>query len=607
MATHIQIHRSAIAGATPSVETMLEGEVAVNLTDKKLFVKGATGELITLVEPQTHGQTDHVTLLGGASGSITLSGDLSVTNNVLGVDESKLQAVTSFNGATGDVQGMSSFNGATGDVQGMSSFNGLTGDVTSGISFSIHGITFSDNTFQRSASQNGFRYKTASATDAGNDAGRLNINMDSLGEIDFVSINTTDLNGTNLTPLFTLVQQRGGIINVFDGDYSNKFIVIVSPDPDFDGSFSSGENETSTITGLFRHSTSSTAPPNVSTGAVIDNGSTDFNGSLGKDAYVQIIPNTNTFITEFNGSTGERIGVGGPDARMSIVTHTSQFPVGGLSADGMVEVYNLGISGPDGITFDNGLRLDPEEVSQLTIVPKSGNATLELGSSTGFIQSLNQEPSVKIESGNKITIGDPEEASAGTKLIVDSNTEKVTVEASDGLEVDSQTGIISNTNITVASSIIHQGDDNTKVEFTPDTIKVVQGGDRHQLQRQKDTAQFSIISSSAVDSGNTLGHKVQGLKHIPYDATFTNVFVRGSTLGGLELAINKAGSDPLGHAANGATELITANIPVGSQGVSFSSGFTASGVSANDFIYLRVKSNNAGATAIQALVTYTRD
>ena len=44
MATHIQIHRSAIAGATPSVETMLEGEVAVNLTDKKLFVKGATSK-----------------------------------------------------------------------------------------------------------------------------------------------------------------------------------------------------------------------------------------------------------------------------------------------------------------------------------------------------------------------------------------------------------------------------------------------------------------------------------------------------------------------------------------------------------------------------------
>jgi len=586
MATHIQIHRSAIAGATPSVETMLEGEVAVNLTDKKLFVKGATGELITLVEPQTHGQTDHVTLLGGASGSITLSGDLSVTNNVLGVDESKLQAVTTFNGATGD-------------VQGMSSFNGLTGDVTSGISFSIHGITFSDNTFQRSASRNGFRYVTGSESDAANDAGRINVNMDVLGEIDTFRANTTDLDGNNLTPLYTLVQQRGGIVSVFDGDFSNKFIAIINPDPDYDGSFSSGENETQTTSTLFIHSTSTTSPPNVSTGGIIDNGSTDLAASFDRDVYVQIIPNTNTFISLFNGSTGDIIGEGGSNARIGIVTHTSQFPVGGLSADGMVEVYNLGISGPDGITFDNGLRLDPEGVGQLTIVPKSGNATLELGSATSFIQSLNAEPAIQFEQTNgtnKITIGDPQEGNSATKLIIDDDDGAV----SSNVNMEAP-------NFIVDGNIIHTGDLDTKIEFTTNTIKVVQGGDRHQLQRQKDTAQFSIISSSAVDSGNTLGHKVQGLKHIPYDATFTNVFVRGSTLGGLELAINKAGSDPLGHAANGATELITANIPVGSQGVSFSSGFTASGVSANDFIYLRVKSNNAGATAIQALVTYTRD
>ena len=193
MATHIQIHRSAIAGATPSGETMLEGEVAVNLTDKKLFVKGATGELITLAEPQTHADTNHVTSFNGETGVVTFN------------------------------DYVTTFNGSTGAIQGMSSFNGLTGDVTSGISFSIHGITFSDNTFQRSASQNGFRYKTGSASDAGNDAGRLNINMDTLGEIDFVSINTTDLNGTNLTPLFTLLQQRGG----------NKHILTTIPALDF--------------------------------------------------------------------------------------------------------------------------------------------------------------------------------------------------------------------------------------------------------------------------------------------------------------------------------------------------------------------------------------
>jgi hypothetical protein len=70
--THIQVHRSSIAGATPNTETMFEGEIAVNLTDKKLFVKGATGELITLAAPQTHGDTDHVTSVNGLTGAVTL-------------------------------------------------------------------------------------------------------------------------------------------------------------------------------------------------------------------------------------------------------------------------------------------------------------------------------------------------------------------------------------------------------------------------------------------------------------------------------------------------------------------------------------------------------
>jgi len=49
MATHIQFHRSCIEGVTPDAGTMLEGEPAVNLADKKLWVKGCTGELITLI------------------------------------------------------------------------------------------------------------------------------------------------------------------------------------------------------------------------------------------------------------------------------------------------------------------------------------------------------------------------------------------------------------------------------------------------------------------------------------------------------------------------------------------------------------------------------
>ena len=53
MVTHIQFHRSDDAGVTPDVETMFTGEPAVNLADKKFWVKGASGELITLIDGPT--------------------------------------------------------------------------------------------------------------------------------------------------------------------------------------------------------------------------------------------------------------------------------------------------------------------------------------------------------------------------------------------------------------------------------------------------------------------------------------------------------------------------------------------------------------------------
>jgi len=53
MATHIQLHRSCEGGATPDVSTMFEGEPAVNLTDRKLWVRGCTSDLITFVDGQT--------------------------------------------------------------------------------------------------------------------------------------------------------------------------------------------------------------------------------------------------------------------------------------------------------------------------------------------------------------------------------------------------------------------------------------------------------------------------------------------------------------------------------------------------------------------------
>jgi len=96
MVTHIQLHRSGVTGATPDVSTLFEGEPAVNLPDKKLYVKGSDGSLITLVEPAP------VTSVNGSTGAVTIT----------------------------DLVGVATFNGASGDVQGVSSVSGLTGTIS---------------------------------------------------------------------------------------------------------------------------------------------------------------------------------------------------------------------------------------------------------------------------------------------------------------------------------------------------------------------------------------------------------------------------------------------------------------------------------------------
>ena len=207
--THIQIHRSSVGGATPNTETMLEGEIAVNLTDKKLFVKGATGELITLAAPQTHADTDHVTSFNGETGVVTFN-----------------DYVTTFNGSTGAIDTTSLILPIT----------GISGAA---------GITFSDGTFQKSAARNGFRYEASSFMTG---TGKITIQIDqSSTEFDSIQVATTDADGNNLQTLYQELQNNGGFISVIKGDSSYILATTVRSDPTYDGSFSIGEEEQSVI------------------------------------------------------------------------------------------------------------------------------------------------------------------------------------------------------------------------------------------------------------------------------------------------------------------------------------------------------------------------
>jgi len=138
MSTHIQLHRSSVAGATPDVASMLEGEPAVNLTDNKLYIKGPSNNLKLF--------PTGVSSVNGSTGDISLT-DLVGVGTFNGAS-GDVQAVGTFNGSTGDVQGVGTFNGSTGDIQAVGTFNGLTGTVdTSTLLIHANGISADGATF----------------------------------------------------------------------------------------------------------------------------------------------------------------------------------------------------------------------------------------------------------------------------------------------------------------------------------------------------------------------------------------------------------------------------------------------------------------------------
>lgn len=111
----LKIKNSVTAGSAPSGLSF--GEMAVNITDRKIFIGNAVEGVVTL-----HDQNNIVTSVNGATGAVQ------------GVSAASAGTGISVSGATGAVTitntGVISFNGSTGAVVGVSSVNGFTGAVT---------------------------------------------------------------------------------------------------------------------------------------------------------------------------------------------------------------------------------------------------------------------------------------------------------------------------------------------------------------------------------------------------------------------------------------------------------------------------------------------
>lgn len=99
--TPIQLYRTSTAAAAPSAGDLAAGELAINLTDEKLYFKNAAGSVKLLASNSgsagsvtsvdVSGGTTGLTTSGGpitSSGTITLAGTLAVANGGTGVTTS---------------------------------------------------------------------------------------------------------------------------------------------------------------------------------------------------------------------------------------------------------------------------------------------------------------------------------------------------------------------------------------------------------------------------------------------------------------------------------------------------------------------------------------
>jgi hypothetical protein len=153
--TPIQLFRTTTASATPTALSLADGELAINLTDEKLYFKNAAGVVKLLASNSgsagsvtsvdVSGGTTGLTTSGGpitSSGTITLAGTLGAANGGTGATTlsangvlvgNGTSAVTAVVGTTGRV--------LTGNTGSAPTFEPITNLAVSSLSFGTTGLT----------------------------------------------------------------------------------------------------------------------------------------------------------------------------------------------------------------------------------------------------------------------------------------------------------------------------------------------------------------------------------------------------------------------------------------------------------------------------------
>lgn len=79
--TSVQLYHSNTSGNVPTAGNMLEGELAINIADRKMFTKTSGGSVITIGGGATGGGSDNVFYENGQT--VTTNYTLTTNNNAM--------------------------------------------------------------------------------------------------------------------------------------------------------------------------------------------------------------------------------------------------------------------------------------------------------------------------------------------------------------------------------------------------------------------------------------------------------------------------------------------------------------------------------------------
>jgi len=122
---------SSTASAAPAVGDLTKGELAVNVTDKKLYTKDNSAAIVKIVGSLGNQEANAVAVTGGTSAGVAITGG-TINNTPIGGTTAAAVTGTTVTATTGFVGAIT--GGVTGNVTG-----NLTGNVTGNVTGSLTG------------------------------------------------------------------------------------------------------------------------------------------------------------------------------------------------------------------------------------------------------------------------------------------------------------------------------------------------------------------------------------------------------------------------------------------------------------------------------------